>query len=108
MKFYFKLAFYYIKARMVLRIRRRLLLKLIQKKELILLFDLSKAGILPKNWIKRIRLKPLLYEKAGIRDSSELKNLFPQHSAKTIELSDQVLLHKFDLLGSGPYKPIDN
>ena len=107
MKRYLKLAFYYLKVRLVARLRKRFLIKVLQQEDSQLLSDLDQVGLPVKSWIQGIRKKPSLYASPAKGVLDVLKDRLPQHIEGTIKDAERVLAHEFDMLGSGPFTPID-
>ena len=58
-------------------------------------------------WVAR-RLQVIrLYSSRSPRDLARLRASYPDDVARTIEAARRVLRHEFDLLGSGPFVPVD-
>ena len=107
MKRYLKLAFYYLKARLVARLRKRFLIKVLQREDSQLLSDLSQTGLPVKSWIQGVRSKSSLYGSPKDGVLMVLEERLPQQFKQTISVADRILKHEFDMLGSGPFVPDD-
>jgi hypothetical protein len=104
---YFKLAYYYLKLRLVVRLRKRFLIKVLHREAPLLASTLSKAGLSVKAWIQDVRQNPSLYTHPAETSLLTLKNQAPQFVTATVAAADKVVAHEFDMLGSGPFKPVD-
>ena len=107
MKRYLKLAYYYLKIRLVARLRKRFLIKVLQNHDAGLSSNLSKASLSVKSWLQGTLRNPSLYINPAEDTLEVLKNRAPQCIETTIAAADRVLKHEFNLLGSGPYIPAD-
>ena len=107
MKRYFKIAYFYLKLRLVTRFRKRFLIKVLRREGSRLSSDLAKSGLTVTSWIQETRNNPSLYINPADGTLEALKNRAPQLADATIAAADRVLNHEFDLLGSGPFIPVD-
>lgn len=60
-----------------------------------------------KMWLDARRAKPRTYAEITDADVTRVKSALPEHTARTIAGAERSLQHTFDLLGSGPYQPVD-
>jgi hypothetical protein len=69
--------------------------------------QLTSVNATPEAWLGQRRARGRLY--ADISDASVeyLRSHFPDQARRTRAAADRVCRHEFDLLGSGPYVPID-
>jgi hypothetical protein len=69
--------------------------------------ELSDAGATAADWVARRLTRDALY--VGVSDSTLdlLRRNHPRLAQATIETASRVLRHEFNLLGSGPYTPVD-
>ncbi|MFM9941394.1 MAG: heparinase II/III family protein [Hyphomicrobiaceae bacterium] len=58
-------------------------------------------------WLAERRKRPRTYAEIPDAAVAQLKVLLPNHASRTLASAEQALEHRFDLLGSGPYQPID-
>ncbi len=68
---------------------------------------LEEAGLSMEAWIGRIRQERRLYVDIPEDRLDYLRIHYPQWAALAVSTADTILTHFFDLLGSGPYMPID-
>lgn len=71
----------------------------------ILPLQLQAAGLDTGSWIKRIRSINRLYCDLSDDTITQLHARMPQAVAATLGAADEILQHRFNLLGSGPYVP---
>lgn len=69
--------------------------------------ELAAGGQDFKSWLAGRRSKPRTYVEISDAEVSRLKELLPEHAERTVTGAEQALAHRFDLLGSGPYEPVD-
>jgi uncharacterized heparinase superfamily protein len=58
-------------------------------------------------WLLRRGRKTVLYSTIGDEAIERLRRLHPEHVKATIAAAERILTHEFDLLGSGPFVPVD-
>ena len=66
------------------------------------------AGHHAAEWLQSRRTRGALYADLPADRISRLAERFPQRVARTIAASERILRHEFNLLGSGPYSPVDS
>ena len=69
--------------------------------------DLADAGLTADAWIAERLTAGRLYVGLPEAGVERLRAREPELVQSTIEAADRVLQHEFDLLGSGPYTPVD-
>src|SRR5690606_5100724 len=69
--------------------------------------QLSSADLEPDQWIERIRNMSPLYGDPSEETVAMLRIRMPQAAAATLAAATELLQHRFNLLGSGPYVPVD-
>lgn len=65
------------------------------------------SGVDLDAWVEGARREPRLYVHLADRDLERLHAQFPGVVERTVRAADDVLAHRFDLLGSGSYVPVD-
>ena len=68
--------------------------------------DLTGAGIELRDWCARRRNSGLLHVSAAMPLLASFTARHPNIIAVCLRDADQILAHRFDLLGSGPYQPV--
>ncbi len=61
----------------------------------------------PAGWLTGLRSSPRLFPAASAEAIARLHKEMPEQADAAIKAAEQVLTHEFNLLGSGPYQPID-
>jgi hypothetical protein len=69
--------------------------------------DLREAGMLAEHWARDERSRRRLYVDLEDVTVAELGRRFPAHRSATVTAADGFVRHEFDLLGSGPFVPVD-
>jgi hypothetical protein len=69
--------------------------------------DAAKAGLTPESFLAARRAKPRLYVEAALPDVAALAARCPDQARQTLADAERILRHEFDLLGSGPFVPVD-
>jgi hypothetical protein len=69
--------------------------------------DLAEAGIGADEWIARRLAEGRLFVDLSDARVAQLGELEPAVARATLEAASRVLRHEFNLLGSGPYVPVD-
>lgn len=69
--------------------------------------ELADAGLTFGAWLKRRRSAPRQYVELGAAHAGRLAARQAERAAAAVADAGQVLLHRFDLLGSGPFNPVD-
>jgi hypothetical protein len=69
--------------------------------------ELSERGLDVATWLEARPTSGTLYSTLPAETVSGIAQLFPAQAKATIAAADRVLAHEFDLLGSGPFVPID-
>lgn len=69
--------------------------------------EIAAAGLSRPQWIAARRAAARLYADISDAELSALRERFPQQVEQTGEAAARILAHQFDLLGSGPYVPVD-
>jgi hypothetical protein len=69
--------------------------------------ELGRVGLSFIQWQARRQFRPRLYARPTEEALAWLRQHLPGEAAATVAAADQFLLHRFDLLGSGPFQPID-
>src|SRR5262245_25642577 len=64
-------------------------------------------GIPPAQWHQTRRERRALYPSLTSDAVKALRDRFPQRVQQTLRAGERILRHEFDLLGSGPYQPVD-
>ncbi|MDZ4730693.1 MAG: alginate lyase family protein [Xanthomonadales bacterium] len=72
-----------------------------------LLLQLQVAGWGPSDWIERIRSASRLYGDPSDDTLALLRMRLPRTVKATLAAAAEIHLHRFNLLGSGPYVPVD-
>jgi heparinase II/III-like protein len=69
--------------------------------------EIAAAGLTATNWCRRCRAAPALYTNVTAEAVERLRERDADRVRRTIDAAERVLRHEFDLLGSGPYTPLD-
>lgn len=69
--------------------------------------ELQAAGVGVADWIAARASSASLYSTLAEPRIAALRREWPALSAATVAAADRVIAHEFDLLGSGPYVPVD-
>jgi hypothetical protein len=69
--------------------------------------DLDAAGLSLEKWHQLRRGRRRLYSSLTADAAKALRHRFPERVKQTVRAAERVLRHEFDLLGSGPYQPVD-
>jgi hypothetical protein len=69
--------------------------------------DLRAAGLTPSAWAEGLRADRRLYVDLDHAAVEAARLRCPRESAATVALAEKFLEHEFDLLGSGPFVPVD-
>lgn len=69
--------------------------------------DLDAAGLGFAAFLERRRRAPRQYVERGGAHAERLKALAPDLASQTVRDAERILAHEFDLLGSGPFTPVD-
>ena len=69
--------------------------------------ECSSTGETRDAWIGRRRVRGWSYVDLGAEHVDAITARFKARTESTIAAADRVLRHEFDLLGSGPYRPVD-
>ena len=69
--------------------------------------DLRDAGVAADDWISRRQSGARLYVHQSDQSVERLRERYPDLVRATVDAANRVLRHEFDLLGSGPYTPVD-
>jgi Heparinase II/III-like protein/Heparinase II/III N-terminus len=69
--------------------------------------DLSDGGVTADEWIARRQSAGRLYVDLADSRVADLRRQEPVMAQATLDAASRVLRHEFDLLGSGPYTPVD-
>src|SRR5258706_9556824 len=69
--------------------------------------DVDAAGLSTIAWCRQRRQRPVLYASVAQETLAALTERHVDRVHRTIEVADCVVRHEFDLLGSGPYVPVD-
>ncbi len=69
--------------------------------------DLALARITEDDWISKFREGRFFYTDIPDEAVASIKGKFTGPTVKTVELADTIIEHKFDLLGSGQFVPVD-
>ena len=69
--------------------------------------DLADAGLTADAWVATRQTRGRLYVSLAEESVERLRALEPDLARSTVQAADRVLRHEFDLLGSGPYTPVD-
>jgi hypothetical protein len=69
--------------------------------------ELSDAGVSAAEWVARRQLAPRLYVALDPAEIARLQHDDPEHTQVTVQTASALLRHEFNLLGSGPYTPVD-
>lgn len=69
--------------------------------------EIEKAGLDYPAWLSRARGSRRLYCDLPEESLRKLKKLFPDHVKRLLASAERILRHEFDLLGSGPFVPVD-
>jgi hypothetical protein len=73
-----------------------------------LLLQLQSVGLGSGQWIERVRSVSRLYGDPSDGTVAMLRTHMPQVVAATLAAATEIQQHRFDLLGSGSYVPIDS
>src|SRR5262249_22741289 len=65
------------------------------------------SAVDPSTWLEARRASGRLYADLADDALAELRARVPGQAAHVIAAADRILKHEFDLLGSGPYVPVD-
>jgi hypothetical protein len=65
------------------------------------------GNIDPARWLALLRSSPRLFPAIPAEALARLKTELPEQAASAISAGERILRHEFNLLGSGPYRPID-
>ncbi len=68
---------------------------------------LAKAGLAFPRWLQRRRIAPRQYVELALPHLVSLRATAPKAVEATVAAAAGFLQHRFDLLGSGPYRPAD-
>ena len=68
---------------------------------------LDESGQAADAWAAECRARRSLFVNLTDHDMQILRHRHPEHVGNTIAAADRILRHEFDLLGSGPFTPID-
>jgi hypothetical protein len=60
-----------------------------------------------RRWIARRRATPMTYALSDLLGVAALKAAMPDHAAALVAAADRAVRHEFNLLGSGPFVPLD-
>ncbi|MBV9523002.1 MAG: alginate lyase family protein, partial [Alphaproteobacteria bacterium] len=69
--------------------------------------ELAQVGLDADSWLAARRLKPRQYAELGLRHLDALHRLLPSQVSKTLAAAEDILAHRFNLLGSGVFVPVD-
>ena len=69
--------------------------------------DVAATGISTVEWCRRRRTTSALYSTIAPNAISALRDRLADRARMTISAAERVLGHEFDLLGSGPFVPVD-
>lgn len=69
--------------------------------------DCGKAGLTPEQFLAVRRRAPRLYVEAAVPQVAALAERCPDQARQTLADAGRVMRHEFDLLGSGPFVPVD-
>jgi hypothetical protein len=69
--------------------------------------ELADSGISPGEWIARRQTEGRLYVDVSDARLAWLRDQQPRQVQMTIDAASRILRHEFNLLGSGPYTPVD-
>ena len=69
--------------------------------------ELTSLGIPEQEWLAKQRAGGRIYADIGEPQLRDAAARYPQRAAETIVGADRVMRHEFNLLGSGPFVPID-
>jgi hypothetical protein len=69
--------------------------------------ELRGAGLTADDWIARRQSAARLYVDCPDQRVERLRERYPDLVRATVDAANRVLRHEFDLLGSGPYSPVD-
>ncbi len=58
-------------------------------------------------WVPKRLASPALYSSIGADDVARLRRAYPARADATVRAAERVLRHEFDMLGSGPFVPVD-
>ena len=70
--------------------------------------DFSSVFHDPAGWLTGIRSSPRLFPAASAEAIARLRKEMPEQADTAIKSAERVLTHEFNLLGSGPYQPVDH
>ncbi len=69
--------------------------------------SLLDTGTFATDWLQKIRAAAQLFPVVDSNSLHKLKECLPDQVKETIDAADSILMHEFNLLGSGPYYPVD-
>src|SRR5437870_5995044 len=69
--------------------------------------DIAESGVTSDQWIVTRGLAPRLFVDIPAERVARLRKHHPDLTEATLEAASRVLRHEFNLLGSGPYTPVD-
>ena len=69
--------------------------------------ELKDAGVSAEDWVRRRLGRHALYVNVSDARIDQLRREHPALVQTTIDSALRVLRHEFNLLGSGPYTPVD-
>lgn len=69
--------------------------------------QLQTIGVAPESWIESLRGASRLYGDTSDDTIAMLRTRMPHAVDATLAAADEVIAHRFNLLGSGPYVPVD-
>lgn len=72
-----------------------------------LVADLMAAGLTFESWRARWRDAPATYAGMAVEQLTHLRRVCPREGEAVMAAADRALRHEFDLLGSGPFVPVD-
>lgn len=69
--------------------------------------DAEATGLSTAEWCRARLQRPVLYSSISGETLVALREQHPDRVNQTIEMAARLLAHEFDMLGSGPYVPVD-
>ena len=69
--------------------------------------DTEAIGSSVAAWCRLRRTRRALYSSVTDETLTKLRAHYPNRVAHTVAAAERILRHEFDMLGSGPYKPVD-
>jgi hypothetical protein len=69
--------------------------------------DLKNSGWDPSGFLANRRTRRCQYAEAVIGREPALKDLCPEEGRRLVDDAERIMAHTFDLLGSGPFTPVD-